>query len=364
MQRSVRDIRQSLGVPDVLDFRGAGERAAPATARTALDEALEYRSKVLAQSIVGATGRQVEAETEAEATEAELKKTKAEVELLELRGRMEKLRQDLSSMGPAGAGIDNALGQIVALMREDKQQALIQIEELRNQLMQGFQSQISDLRDQLFTRGTEPSTNGQRAPSAMDEIQQAKSLLEVVKDLFPSPAGADLRTVARDIDDLVKLHRLEEDHEARMMRLRMEGRRLDADLDEKAERLREDKRRGESLTDAISRALPFAERLASDVGGRMFGARGSPPSEGLAAPAPPYGPGVRVAPCSQCKSLIPFAPNEDTANCPNCNLPHLLQMEEEAPVSPPPAEPPAQPPVGAKQREEAAEREETPLHAV
>lgn len=332
MQRSVKDIRQALGVPDVLDLRGASDGAAPATANSALDSALDYRQRMLAQSIVGATGRQVEAETDAEAAEAELKKTKAEVELLELRGRMEKLRSDLSGVGSAAPGIDNALAQIVNLMREDKHAAMAQIEELRNQLMQGFQAQITDLREQLFTRAAEPGTNGQKPTSAVEEISQAKALLELVKELYAAPPVADLKTAARDIDDLVKLHRLEEDHEERMMRLRMESRRMDVDLDHKAERLAEDKRRGSALTDAIGRAIPYAEKLASDVGSRMFAGAQGPAAEGPAVPQPPFGPGVRVAPCSQCRSLIGFPPDQDMAKCPNCGLPHSIQVEEEPSV--------------------------------
>lgn len=360
MQRSVKDIRQSLGVPDVLDFRGAHE-GAPVTSASALDEALEYRQRVLAQGIIGATGRHVEAETDAAATEAELKKTKAEVELMELRGRMEKLRSDLASVGGGGSGMDNVLAQIVNLMREDKSAAMAQIEDLRTQLMTTFQDQITSLREQVFARATEVSPNGHGPSTALDQIQQAKGLLEVVKDLFPPQPVLDLTAGARNLDDLVKLHALQEDHEERMMRLRMEARRLDADLTDKTERAAEDKRRGEALTDAIGRAVPYAEKLASDFGSRMFG-RGETASPGVSEPvSAPFGPGTRVAPCQQCKSLIGFPPGEDIAKCPNCDLPHRLEMEE-PPASQPPA--PATPPAAATAQEEPPEEapEETSLH--
>jgi len=299
-----------------------------------LQEALAERKAALAFTVRQGTVDHVGASTEADKEEQVLRETKARADRLEQEMRLHTTQLQLNQIKEAqGAGGNSVLAEIIALLQQDKQQIMLQNEQARKEVLELLQGQISDLRNEVMTRAAQPATNGHR-PSLTEEIQQAKDLLTTLREFAPPAPGADLASTGRSVEELVRMHEVQEAHEERMMRLKMQEKSLNADLEDRKERRTEDARRGEALTDAVGRALPFAQRFVQDVGGRLFSGGGEAAGQVAETPTPPFGPDTRVAPCSQCKTLIPFPPGATLVNCPNpaCKVPHGL--EEEKPAAP------------------------------
>lgn len=325
---SVFEINEAI-IPR-LRRAAAGAPAAP----DPLQEALAERKATLAFTVRQGTVEHVGASTEADKEEQVLRETKARADRLEQELRLHQSQVQLTQIKEAaasGGGGNAVLGEIIALLQQDKQAIMLQNEQARKEVLELLQGQISDLRNEVMSRAAQPSTNGHR-PSLVEEIQQAKDLLTTLREFAPPAPGADLASTGRSVEELVRMHEVEEAHEERMMRLKMQEKRLNADLEDKKERRTEDSRRGEALTDAVGRALPFAQRFVQDVGSRLFTGGGEAAGQVTETPTPPFGPDTQVAPCSQCKTLIPFPPGVDLVNCPNpeCKVPHGLEAEKPA----------------------------------
>lgn len=370
---NVREIRRQLGVPDVISLSPDGE--ATVEPMSNLDRALDYRDRTLGQRAMATVERQAEAQAKADAATASLEEAEANLRVEETQLRIREIKESLKASGNAG---DGTLGQIVAILQEDRRMSLAQSEETRGEMMQMLQSQLEDLRTQLAQRVAEPS-NGHRLPSLGEQVREAKDLLDTIRSLSPESPNGSLAGMGRSVEEITKLHEIQEahedrmaarkeDHEVRMARLRMEGQRYTDDREERKEKLGEDKRRGEALTNTLERAIPYAQQFVQDVGSRMLGGKAAAaPQE---SPAAPFGPDTRVAPCSACKVLIPFPLGQDIGKCPGCGMVHSIQMDEPAV---PPEERPAPAPAADSSRNipatdalapEEMEAQEQPVHAV
>ena len=366
---NVREIRRSLGVPDLVTLSPGGE--ATAEPMSDLDRALEYRDRTFGQRVMRTTERQAEAVAKAEAATAELEEAEAHLKTKETHLRIREIEEHLKSSG--GDGLGGGMGQIIQLLHEDRQQSQAQQAEAQGELMRLLQDQVKDLREQSLARLTEP-TNGHGPSTLTEQVQQARDLLEIIRSLSPTPATESLNGMGQSVEEVIKLYELKEGHEdrmadrkeaheERMARLHLERERFDDERDERRERSVEDKRRGESLTNTLERALPYAQELVQNVGQRVLGGTGgaAPRQE---SPAPSFGPGTRIAPCPQCKVLIPFPLGQDIGTCPGCGMVCTIQLDEtETPATPEARVPTSEPPAPAPAPEAAPARQPEEMEA-
>ena len=373
---SVREIRKSLGVPDVISLSAGAE--ATAEPLNELDQALEYRDRTFKQRVMRNTERQAEAVAKADAATAELDEAEAHLKTEETRYRIRELKEHGRSNGGEGGG--GGMSQILSILHEDRQQSQAQMAEAQGEMMRMLQEQVKDLREQSLTRVTE-ATNG-HGPTLADQVMEAKSLLDTIRSLAPQPTAVDgLAGMGRTVEEAMRLFELKEGHEdrmaerreaheERMSRLHLERERFEEEKVERRERVDEDKRRGASLSNTLERALPYAQQFVQDAGQRFLGGGGAAPRQ--ETPAPSFGPGTRIAPCPQCRVLIPFPIGQEVADCPGCGMTCSIQLDQpETPAAPegavPSSEPPApaQPPASdAELTPEEVEAQREPVHAV
>lgn len=316
MARTIADIERVIGVPEVFEHRPSTD--GPAPAGDEFDEVARARRKLEAAGMLSSIRREAETETRAAAAEADVRLQEAELKRRKLELEGEELELRLAELRQARGGGDNGtlqiLTQVLQGLRDEKMSVSEQLAQMQMKFMEQMEAQAASLRQQLVDRAHSGAADAPSRRSLADEIAEIKATYEA---LFPHVTSAPAANLATSIDDVLKMHQVQEAHEIRMADIRRQDRMFDREVEKEDKRAAEDQRRGTALTDTLRSLVPTVETVLGRAGEHFLGGNGAAPSSAPAmeVPSPP---GTRWTTCPGCQQLVGFPPGIEVGDCTNC----------------------------------------------
>jgi hypothetical protein len=316
-------------------FRPASEVPMPpevAAAKDHLTEALARREQLLAHHVDENSMRQLEAQSEIEAAELEVRRLKAMAEL-------DALKRDLRPPAPEPEG-ERAMAFMLGQAEKRESELRATIAQLQNQQFEAQQrqleaqaKQIEELRHQRTQPATEAKPRG-LADSIAEAVNLVRSLEELTGHNSKGATLADMRAEA------------EMRHNFRMRELEFERERArdQAELALNQQKIQIENQNYAKLADTLDQAAPaFVQMVTHAISGET--PKDLPPGS-LGGPEP-----MRVT-CAVCHKDFVAAVGWQETDCPHCQThlysrppeeerPTVIDMppaDQQAPQTPPPAQ--------------------------
>lgn len=311
---NVNDTLKKIGVPAEISVPGG---IAGVVRHDPYETAIEDRRMQQAMRVYEG----MDAEAEARRAEAQTTKLQAELTALETRTRMVQIQQDLGKEGDKG-GMMEVIAELMKLMQSDKAELAAQNKDLMAKVLTIQEEAAASIRQQIGQASAQRGTAGQDSMAALaEQIAGLQSVVAAMRSFMPSDGTSAAMRNAEDELRLLKAQKemefttmkMREDHEARMieLRLREEDQRHRHTLDR--DRFDVDKRRMDGVASTLERFAPHAMAALGDVVKSRLAGGGQVVSGMVASD------GTETIACpSGCGGSIEVKPGQQTVVCPTC----------------------------------------------